>query len=108
MTMKTATKTAAKTATPAEDRPQVEYPQKDETVVSSEYTFRIAAPTGAEGVDVSIDQGPWIACRNEVGHFWYDWSGYDDGVHEVIARVRGGEGRWVVSAPNEFLVSVNR
>ncbi len=87
-----------------EARPEIEYPHNDETIVSSQYTLRVAAPVGVDGVDVSIDQGPWLACRNEVGYWWYDWSGYGDGEHEVIARVRGKGGRWRMSDPHEFRV----
>jgi hypothetical protein len=88
----------------AEARPEIEYPLADETVVSSQYTFRIAAPVGVDGVDVSIDQGPWLAARSEVGYWWYDWSGYGEGEHEVIARVRSKGGRWRMSDPREFRV----
>mgnify|MGYP001560093335 CR=1 FL=1 len=87
-----------------EARPEIEYPRADETVVSSQYTLRISAPSSVDGVDVSIDQGQWLSCRNEVGYWWYDWSGYEDGEHEVIARVRGKAGRWRMSDPHEFRV----
>ena len=93
-----------KTQTAEATRPEIEYPLEAEMIVSSEYTFRIAAPAGVNGVDVSIDQGPWLAARNEVGHWWYDWSGYGDGEHEIIARVRGKGGRWRMSDPQEFRV----
>lgn len=87
-------------------RPQIEYPQPDETVLSLEYTFRIAAPAEAEGVDVSINQGPWLACRKDVGYWWFDWSEYAEGEHEVIARTRGKDGRWRMSQPHEFAVAL--
>lgn len=88
----------------AEIRPEIEYPQQDEKVVSRQYTFRVGAPARVESVDVSIDQGPWLACRKEVGFWWYDWSGYDDGEHEIIARTPGKGGRFLVSTPHEFMV----
>lgn len=88
-----------------EIRPEVEYPQQDEKITSTQYSFRIGAPAGAEGVDVSIDQGPWLACRNSAGFWWYDWSGYDNGEHEIIARIRGRNNRWIVSTPHEFMVA---
>jgi hypothetical protein len=91
-----------------EIRPEIEYPQQDETIASREYTFRLAAPEAADGVDISIDQGPWLACRKEVGYWWHDWSGYEDGEHEIIARTRGKEGRWRMSTPHEFLVQTVR
>ncbi|MFI5361813.1 MAG: hypothetical protein ACHQ49_07570 [Elusimicrobiota bacterium] len=93
-----------KTAT-VESRPEIEYPKDGETIVSPEYTVRIAGPEAAEAVDVSIDQGPWRACRKEVGYWWYDWSGYDEGDHEIIARTLGSNGRWRMSVPRELLVA---
>ena len=88
-----------------EIRPEIEYPQQGESIVSPTYTFRVGAPAGAESVDVSIDQGPWLACRNAAGYWWYDWSGYEKGEHEIIARTRGPKGRWLMSTPHEFMVA---
>ncbi len=88
-----------------EIRPEIEYPQQGETIVSPSYTFRVGAPAGAEGVDVSIDQGPWLACRNAAGYWWFDWSAIEDGEHEIIARTRGPKGRWLMSTPHEFMVA---
>ena len=90
----------------AEMRSEIEYPKQNETIVSPEYTLRIAAPVVVEALDISIDQGPWAACRKEVGFWWYDWSGYTDGEHEIIARTRGLNGRWRMSAPRELLVAM--
>lgn len=87
-------------------RPAVDYPTQDETLVSPQYTFRIAAPESAESVDVSIDQGPWLTCRKAEGFWWYDWSGYENGEHELIARTPGKNGRWLMSTPNEFMVKL--
>ena len=89
----------------AEIRPDIEYPQQGESVVSPTYTMRVAAPAAVEALDLSIDQGPWLPCRKDVGYWWYDWSDYADGQHEIIARVRGHNGRWRMSAPREFLVA---
>ena len=89
----------------ADVRPEIEYPQQDETIVSPQYTLRVAAPASVEALDVSIDQGPWLACRKDVGYWWYDWSGFSDGEHEIIARVRGQNGRWRMSAPRELFVA---
>lgn len=89
----------------AEIRPSVEYPMQDEKIVSPAYTLRIGAPAGAEAVDVSIDQGEWRPCRPASGFWWYDWSGYEDGEHEAVARTRGHGGRWLVSEPHEFMVA---
>jgi hypothetical protein len=88
----------------AEIRPEIEYPQQGENILSPTYSFRVGAPAGAECVDVSIDQGEWRPCRNAAGYWWYDWSGYDDGEHEIIARTRAPKGRWLLSTPHEFMV----
>lgn len=88
-----------------EGRPDIEFPHQDETIVSPTYTLRVAAPDAAEALDVSIDQGAWRPCRKEVGYWWYDWSDYADGEHEIIARIRGRGGRWRMSAPRQLLVA---
>jgi len=93
-----------KRASAAQTRPAVDYPASGETVVSAQYTVRVSAPENAETVDVSIDQGPWLSCRKAEGFWWYDWSGYADGAHAVIARTPGKNGRFLVSAPVGFKV----
>lgn len=104
--MKSAVKnvlTALKRAPAVPARPAVDFPAQDESILSAQYTFRVSAPDSAESVDVSIDQGPWLACRKAEGFWWYDWSGFDDGEHELIARTPGKNGRFLLSAPVEFL-----
>jgi len=90
----------------AETRPEIEYPKMDESIGSREYTLRIAAPEAVDAVDVSIDQGPWLPCRKDVGYWWYDWSGYAEGAHEIIARTRAASGRWRMSIPLEITVEI--
>ncbi|MEK7389890.1 MAG: hypothetical protein AAB036_09335 [Elusimicrobiota bacterium] len=92
--------------TVTEGRPGIEYPRRNETITSSHYSFRIGAPAAVENVDVSIDQGAWLACRKAAGHWWFDWSQYADGEHEIIARIRGKNGRWLMSPPHEFIVKI--
>lgn len=87
---------------PAAARPAIDYPVAGETIVSSHYTFRLSAPETAQSVDVSIDQGPWLACRKAEGFWWCDWSGFGDGAHELIARMPGKNGRYSMSLPVEF------
>jgi hypothetical protein len=70
------------------------------------YTVRVAAPDKARGVDVAVDQGAWRPCRRSVGYWWYDWSGYTSGEHEMIARVRMRDGEVVTSEPHEFFIDL--
>lgn len=91
-----------KRAATVQARPVVDFPAQDEAIASAHYTFRLSAPERAESVDVSIDQGPWLPCRKAEGFWWYDWSGYGDGAHELIARTPGKSGRFQMSAPVGF------
>lgn len=105
--MKSAVKNALnslKGGAAVQTRPAVDFPAQDETVLSTQYTFRVSAPEKAESVDVSINQGSWLACRKAEGFWWYDWSGYDNGEHELIARTPGKNGRFLMSTPVEFTV----
>lgn len=89
----------------AEKRPEIQYPAEGETVVSPSYAIRVDAPAAVEALDVSIDMGPWQACRKDVGYWWYDWAGYADGEHDIITRVRGRSGRWRMSSPRSVVVA---
>ncbi|MDE2313845.1 MAG: hypothetical protein KGL04_06700 [Elusimicrobia bacterium] len=80
----------------------LDYPQEGEIITSSCYTFRIAPRVAAIGVDISIDQGPWAPCRESVGYWWYDWSGYAAGQHQASVRVRTADGRLVPSDIRQF------
>lgn len=104
--MKSAVKTVLSSLkrAPAAARPAVDFPAQNETILSSHYTIRLSAPEKTETVDLSINQGPWLACRKAEGFWWYDWSGYGAGTHEVIARTPGKNGRFLMSAPVEFEV----
>ena len=83
---------------------RVEFPQEGETVVSPEYTFRILAPEATVTVDVCVNQGDWLPCREAVGLWWHDWNTEGDGEYEVVARVRQGDGTVMVSEPRIFFV----
>lgn len=83
----------------------VDYPQRGERVVSAQYTLRVGTLL-AGTVEVSIDGGAWRPCRTSAGYWWYDWSGYESGIHTAVARVRPQSGRTVVSARCHFLVEL--
>jgi hypothetical protein len=87
-------------------RPVIDYPKQDETVVGWEYTIRVSAPEDAASVDIAIDQGDWQACRYAVGFWWFDWSAFGKGEHEVVARMLGADGKPATSRPTEFFVDI--
>lgn len=75
------------------ERVVLDYPRQGESIDSREYAVRVGAPADARTVEVAIDQGDWLACRPAVGYWWYDWSGFEPGEHEVIARAQTPDGR---------------
>ena len=94
---------AATTLTEA--RATVDYPQADEVVTSPDYTIRIGA-IEATHVEVSIDETPWQPCRFSAGYWWYDWSGYLPGKHQVMAQAHTEDGQSVASRPRQFTVTL--
>ena len=85
----------------------VDYPRQHERIAWPQYTMRFSAPDDARSMEVSIDGGDWRSCRKSVGHWWFDWFGYGEGEHEVVARIRTDDGRIVSSEPHSFGVRQN-
>lgn len=84
----------------------VEYPRQNEKITSSTYTVRVYAPENAKTVGISIDQGEWTSCRPSVGYWWYDWSGYENGEHEISVSMETSEGTRIIAEPHEFFVAL--
>lgn len=95
----------AQKAVPSRPAVRVECPSEGQTIAGPCYSFHIAAKPGIEGVEVSIDQGKWMACREALGLWWYDWSGYGEGEHEITARARISDGIAASSSPRLFTVA---
>jgi len=70
----------------------MDYPQEGETITSRDYTLRISAAPQAKLVEACIDQGPWLPCREAAGFWWYDWSGFAAGRHQLRARMTDQDG----------------
>lgn len=92
-------------AAPSRPAVRVECPRDGDVIAQPSYSFHIAAAPGAEGVEVSIDQGEWMACREALGIWWYDWSGFAKGEHELVARARISDGIAASSSPRLFTVA---
>ncbi len=88
------------------DTASIDYPREDELVTSPHYTFRIAAPMNAEKVEVCVDGAPWQLCRYASGHWWYDWSGYFSGDHEIVARILPFDSRNYILCTRRFGVDL--
>lgn len=104
--MTTATRSAAKTRpTPSHAYELgIDFPQRRDLIFSREYTFRIGASSGVSGVEVSIDEGPWQPCREAVGYWWFDWSNFGQGRHQLVARGARPDGREILTSPRSFEV----
>jgi len=82
----------------------LDYPREGEVISSTEYAFRVGAPEGAAGVEVSINNGPWHGCRKASGFWWYDWSQYRSGGYKAVARIRPQSGKDTATESRNFLV----
>jgi hypothetical protein len=96
---------AALSATAAPPAIAVDFPQNGERVESREYTFRISKQEQGS-VEVSIDDEPWLPCRQAEGFWWRDWAGYRAGPHSVFARIILHDGRGKISGRREFSVAI--
>jgi len=78
----------------ARPKVSIDYPQEGERVHRGHYGIRI---TGGDGESqISIDDGPWQACRSDSGYHWYDWFPEQTGTHRLLVRSRVGA-RWAKS-----------
>jgi len=75
----------------------VDHPRNLENITSRHYTIRVSANDARASVDVSINDGPWQACRHAVGYWWYDWAGFTPGTHQIVARTRTTGGEYLIS-----------
>lgn len=86
----------------------IDYPNADETIAASQYTIRVGVPEDAELVEVSIDGSPWQVCRPAVGYWWYDWSDYLTGRHQLMGRVRLRDGEVYTTSARTFRVEFGK
>ena len=70
----------------------IDYPQEGETVTGRDYTFRINAPQDAPAVELSINQGPWLPCRQASGYWWFDCTDMAPEPYQARARMRLHDG----------------
>ena len=84
----------------------VDYPKSGEVVTSSDYSFRVGAVPEASSVEISINGGDWMACRESLGLWWFDWQDYPSGVYTIQARIRKEGGVTVASFPRRFSVQL--
>jgi hypothetical protein len=71
----------------------IDHPQENERLSATDYVIRLGVG-GADAVELSIDKGPWEACRLTSGYWWFDWEDIARGEHTLVARMRTAGGQW--------------
>jgi len=70
----------------------IDYPREGELIVPTHYAVRIGASSNGY-VELSVNGGDWVACRNAEGFWWYDWLSFAPGNYKIVARLMGDKGR---------------
>ena len=86
----------------------IDHPHADQIVTSAHYTFRMGGPETLASLEVSVDRGPWHACRRACGYWWFDWTGYEPGSHQLVARGQNHDGSPEGSTPRRFTVAIRK
>ena len=84
----------------------LDHPQQGEKITAPHYTFRIGTSGDIARVEISINKGPWQPCRNSVGYWWYDWSGYMGGRYQAVAKAQTKNDQVFTSEPCKFQVAL--
>jgi len=75
----------------------MDYPRNLENITAWHYAVRIGTGVNCKKVDVSIDNKSWQACRYSNGYWWYDWTNYTPGSHQLIARMTKTNGQYLIT-----------
>jgi hypothetical protein len=78
----------------------IDFPVQNEVLRATTYVIRLGVG-GADLVEISIDQSPWLPCRLTSGYWWYDWANIARGKHTLVARLRLPDGRWFKTPPRQ-------
>jgi hypothetical protein len=102
----TATATAVKPEPTAEKATLVlDYPLEGEILTSHSYCIRLTA-LQPRSVEICLDGKRWLSCRESVGHWWYDWSGFRSGGYTITARMTDKNGKVSKTKDRQFTVLI--
>lgn len=82
---------------------QVKYPRAGETVFRPSYSVQIETSPDPVRVELRINDADWRPCREALGLWWFDWSGFEPGAHRLVARVMTQDGDVLESIEREIL-----
>ncbi len=103
-TLEKAPKAAKAAKAPKTPEVLLDYPQAGETVAPGHYAIRVSAKP-ERAVEVSIDGGDWLPCREAAGFYWYDWTPSASGEARIVARAKNGGPRAKRSEERRVVVS---
>jgi len=103
---KTAAPKIADAVKPSEVCAVLDHPQQGEKITAPHYTFRVGTIGEITRVEISLNTGPWQACRNSVGYWWYDWADYAAGKYQAAVRAQTKDGQVFTSEPCKFQVAL--
>lgn len=84
-------------------------PEKAEVVAASPYRITLSAAADVARADVSVNEGPWEACRKVSANVWeYQWSNFGAGFHQVVARFQAEDGAAYKTGPRRFQAGETR
>ncbi len=81
----------------------VKYPRAGETINRPSYAVQVEAPSKPVRVELRINASDWLPCREALGLWWYDWTGFEPGNHALVARVTTQDGDVLESVEREIL-----
>ena len=95
--VKIAKKTKTEKKAAAEDFINIDFPTNNEEIpIGTGYTIRISA-SQCETVQISVNDGDWMECRNASGYWWFDWDEIEPGRYKIYARMKKTDGTEAVS-----------
>ena len=81
----------------------VKYPRAGEKVSRPTYAVQVETSFEPVRVELRINDDAWAPCREALGLWWYDWSGFEPGEHRLVARVTTQDGDLLESIEREIL-----
>jgi hypothetical protein len=82
----------------------VKYPRPGETVSRPHYAVQVETPPEPVRVELRVNDEDWNPCREALGLWWFDWTGFEPGAHRLVARAITRDGELIESIEREILV----
>lgn len=84
----------------------IEFPKDHEMISVPVFDVCIEPVGNVKNIEISIDGQSWRRCRYAVGFWWFEWSGYQSGHHQIVCRGRTQNESLFVTPPRRFWVDL--